>query len=367
MLDERGSPAPRRALFTPVVDALCTGGLSLVAIWLVVSFGPRPLKGHDYGTLFVLGLLLNWPHFIASYRLLYATGESIRRYRAASTWVPAALFLWCLVALLTAADHPAVTNSLLVVSSVYLARHYTGQTWGMMASFSHLEGMPFSTGERRLVRWSLDLLMVWHGLFAAVQTFGLVSIDAARWLARIYPHATVLRIAALVVGGVGLVGYARRHRRLPPVRVLLPWAAVNVWYVALAEDTTALLAIQLGHALQYLVFPVRIEVNRAHRRGQGAMATGRDWPIALASYAAWTVVGIAVFEGMEPLFRLCFQVGGGDGPMPGVAASAFISAIGIHHYYIDGALYKLRNPEVRRDLFAHEAAPAAAPPAAAQA
>jgi hypothetical protein len=30
-----------------------------------------------------------------------------------------------------------------------------------------------------------------------------------------------------------------------------------------------------------------------------------------------------------------------------------ISAIALHHYFIDGALYKLRNPDVRRDLFAH--------------
>jgi hypothetical protein len=27
--------------------------------------------------------------------------------------------------------------------------------------------------------------------------------------------------------------------------------------------------------------------------------------------------------------------------------------VNIHHYFIDGCLYKLRNPEVRRDLFAH--------------
>jgi hypothetical protein len=28
-------------------------------------------------------------------------------------------------------------------------------------------------------------------------------------------------------------------------------------------------------------------------------------------------------------------------------------AIAIHHYFIDGALYKLRHPEVTRHLFAH--------------
>jgi hypothetical protein len=27
--------------------------------------------------------------------------------------------------------------------------------------------------------------------------------------------------------------------------------------------------------------------------------------------------------------------------------------INIHHFFIDGAIWKLRNPEVRRELFAH--------------
>ena len=34
-------------------------------------------------------------------------------------------------------------------------------------------------------------------------------------------------------------------------------------------------------------------------------------------------------------------------------AVVLIYVVVIHHYFIDGALYKLRNPQVRRDLFAH--------------
>jgi hypothetical protein len=346
------SSARARSIFHPVVDALCTGGLSLIVFAAILFFAPRPLKGHDYGTLFALGCLLNWPHFIGSYRLLYATRQSVQTYRAASTIVPLLLAAWVAVALFTGASHPAVSNSLIVVGSVYLARHYTGQTWGMMASFAHLSGAPFSTAERRVVRLSLDLLMVWHGLWAAAQTIGLVWPAAARALGVVYPWAGWLRLAALIVGMFGLAAYARRHRQLPPARVLVPWAAINLWYALLAVDASALLAVQLGHALQYLIFPLRVQLNRAQ---------SQDWKAAIASYAAWTVIGVAVFEGLEPLLRLGFVAGGGSGAVPGMAATSIISAIGIHHYFIDGALYKLRNPEVRRDLFAH--LEAASPPA----
>lgn len=35
------------------------------------------------------------------------------------------------------------------------------------------------------------------------------------------------------------------------------------------------------------------------------------------------------------------------------AFGTFVLLINIHHFFIDGAIWKLRNPEVRRELFAH--------------
>ena len=39
------------------------------------------------------------------------------------------------------------------------------------------------------------------------------------------------------------------------------------------------------------------------------------------------------------------------------AFEAFVLLINIHHFFTDGALWKLRNPEVRRELFAHTQSP----------
>jgi hypothetical protein len=42
------------------------------------------------------------------------------------------------------------------------------------------------------------------------------------------------------------------------------------------------------------------------------------------------------------------------GQRPGeVAALAVLSFLNIHHYFTDGVMWKLRNPEVRNDLFGH--------------
>jgi hypothetical protein len=333
----------RRAMFTPTLDALLVGGASLVVLPMLVALATRPWKGNDHGALFVGGILLNWPHFMASYGVLYGQRDARRQHPLATLWVPAALALYCVTAL--ALPSPLMGNALIVVGGLYLARHYTGQAWGMMASYAFVGGVRFEDGERRLVRLGLDLAMGWHLVWAAQQSIGLVSAAAVPAVQTAYARAWLLLAAGFVLSAAGVGLCARRLGRLPPARVLLPWLALFAWYVAMAIEPTALYVAQLAHAAQYLVFPARVEVNRA----------GRSPRAALAWWALWTVVGLAVFEGFEPLFGLGLGLtaGGADAGLARNATGVVISAIAIHHYVIDGVLYKLRNPEVRRSLFSH--------------
>ena len=62
-------------------------------------------------------------------------------------------------------------------------------------------------------------------------------------------------------------------------------------------------------------------------------------------YLVLVVVGFAVFE----LPAVSLVRTGGNLNFLGVIA-AFVN---IHHYFIDGAIWKIRNPQVRKDLFAH--------------
>src|SRR6185369_1456914 len=96
----------KRAMTTPAIDALATGGASLVALAILLSLVATPIHGQARGTLFALGIALNWPHFIASYRMLYSSRDSVLRYRAASLYFPAALALYTLLAIVTYKTQP---------------------------------------------------------------------------------------------------------------------------------------------------------------------------------------------------------------------------------------------------------------------
>jgi hypothetical protein len=149
---------------------------------------------------------------------------------------------------------------------------------------------------------------------------------------------------------------------LPPARALVAWLAIFVWYAVMARDPRAIFWIQIAHALQYLAFPIRVEINRsaASPRSSTArlvfhMAFYGVALLALSYVVAQVVPGTAMSV-----------VGDVFGEEPGrVAPMLILMFINIHHYFTDGVIWHISNPEVRRELFAHVSTSAGAKPAAA--
>jgi hypothetical protein len=241
---------------------------------------------------------------------------------------------------------------LISVSSAYLAWHYTGQVWGMMASFSALEGRGFDKTERLLIRSGLRILLAWH-----VTWFLYTQLKNPGPVLPLYRIVTAGTVVAFGLGMAGLVRLRRRTGRLPATRSLVAWVAIFVWYAAMARDPKALFWVQIAHALQYLAFPLRVEINRTH-----ADAATR-FGLHMLAYAAG-LMALSILVAQVVPVALMGVVGDIFGEEPGKAAPVLILMfINIHHYFTDGVIWKISNPEVRRELFAHvPAAPRAARP-----
>jgi hypothetical protein len=95
--------------------------------------------------------------------------------------------------------------------------------------------------------------------------------------------------------------------------------------------------LQAFHALQYLTFPIRVEINEYTH-------PGHKWRHLIAYYVILVVIGLFAFE-WTALFRVSdarLQLG-----------TATMMVINIHHYFIDAVIWKIRDPEVRRSLLGH--------------
>lgn len=342
---------PERAIVSPFIDALCTGGLSILVLLPLLVLGRTDLLIFSAGVQAWIGALVNMPHFLASYRMVYRTRANIRAHPWAAMYVPAALLAACIGAVVASRWTDIPISALISIGSAYLALHYTGQAWGMMATFTYLDGNAFNALERRLIRTSLYILAAWH-----VVWFFYLGYDVYVDLTPLYTGLSVLTAVALAMGLAGFALQKQRTGRVAPLRAWIPWIAIWVWYAAMARvGLPALFIVQIAHAVQYLIFPLRVEVNRT-RRGQAQLVG-----FQIMIYVTVLLVGSVIASIVLPLGAMAVVtswLGSRPGQVVGFAISTFFN---IHHYFTDGVVWKLRDPAVREDLFGHLAAPARAP------
>ena len=350
--------APRPAIISPLIDALCVGGLSLLLLLPLLLSGRADLVIVGVGMQAWIAALVNMPHFMASYRLVYRNRETINAHRWAAIYVPLILITYIVFAVWQSRETDLYVSILMTVQGAYLAWHYTGQAWGMMATYTYLDGRSFQQVERRLIRGGLYLLLAWHVAWFFRWGFGDTRFGPL--LQSLYFILSVLSAVALVAGLVGLAMMKARTGRFPPARALIAWGAIFVWYAAMARDPRAIFWVQIAHALQYLMFPVRVEINRTRRSGSGP---GR----LVTHMAVYLIVLLAVSVAMAVWIpaRAMDVVADWLGRRPGeVTALSLLAFLNVHHYFTDGVMWKLRNPAVREDLFGHLPAPDTAGPAA---
>ncbi len=414
------APGRPGAIVSEEVDLALAGAISIAIFWPLVVLGfpggladlpPLIASRRLEAEVLWLSALLNMPHFFASYWLVYRSREMVLRHRWASIYLPALVAVWCItsVGLSAAGISQLGIHLVFYASAAYLAWHYTGQAWGMMVSFSILDGVPFSEGERRWLRTSLRILLAWHVVWVLHLQTEFRALQEIMTTA--YPILTAGIGVSFAIGATGLIRMRRRIGRWPPARILVPWIAIYFWYLLMARYPFAIVLVQLAHAVQYLPFPFRVEFNRARA---AAPAPPRRTLLAASGVFALALPLFFLVPQLFEGFRLPFWIAEQPSAVMGTCAVLLLSAwllqrlrpvaarmlslavvilvggcslfwflsafvtqglvqlldstpeklgtiqavsafLNIHHYFTDGVLWKLSNPQVRRDLFAHVA------------
>ena len=346
------SQSPTRAIISPSLDPWLVGGFSVLVLLSFLVLSSAIPQEAILGNFLVLTVLLNGTHFMASYSLLYSSREYIRRYRTAAVFMPIGLLalgslgLWS-----TTPPHEDTTiiQGILVITALYLALHYTGQAWGIMASYAYVHGIRFSSYERHILRACLRTMALWQMTWALTTSPSYIPHALRPYASPCMQLLNVAAIASLILG-VATLAYVRHRLKTPlPPTILLPFGSLYVWYAFLFVYPQSLFWVQIFHSIQYLSFPFRIEKNRFCLRA--APTTSSEQLRHLGKYSlALIVASLLVFVGVDKVLN--YPDGGYE-----TYFLVFVSLINIHHYFIDGCIWHISNPEVRADLFAHIAPP----------
>lgn len=329
-----------RWIYGPWLDLVVGCGAWSVPLLMLARAGVVPTRVWAV-VFYALALAFNYPHYMATVYRAYHTGSEFSRYRLFTLHITAAL---ALVAIVSHSWAPLVPwiFTLYVTWSPW---HYTAQNFGLTMMFARRNGVAPTDGERR--RLYLSFAASYALLFLSFHTGPssdplILSLGIAPSLA-----APVQWLLLLVVAVLGTWTVAGLARRAGPAAMLAPLTLVLTqvsWFVvpALASGigvgqplqtrySTGVLAVM--HSAQYLWVTSYYARREAESSAAGAW---RPW-----AYAATLLVGgIALFVPWPWIVSYLFRA---DFTQSVLIVTAVVN---IHHFILDGAIWKLRDRRI---------------------
>jgi Tfp pilus assembly protein PilF len=359
-------------LFGALPDLLLGCGVGYVMIFMLQIVAGAELR--SWVPLWVAPLLLmfaSWPHHGATLLIAYEQEGNRRKYVYFTLW--STLLVWTVFA--GGVYSPSVGSAFITLYVAWIPWHLTGQNYGIALMFAHRVGVAPSPILKRAIYASFVLsfmLMLLATMvtdpLAAPPTSAYDSADYTIW--RVSLPAAVKSFA---IGGTGVLYLAatlfalgsllRRAalRQLVPVVAL--FATQSLWLtvpvisqhfrilssidpLSPMNQAYATLWVAVGHGVQYQWITAYYA-----RRSEPATGVGRHLLKAMfAGCAIWTVPALLFAPGM--LGRVPFSEG------LGVLVAA---GVNLHHFVLDGAIWKLRDQRVSRILLRPRATNAARP------
>ena len=326
----------------PWIDLLVgCGGWSLPL--LAISYGLTGEAARQWASAFyTLALISNYPHYMATVYRAY--GRSDRgAHRLYTVWGTGALIA------LGALAHVELTLLPLLFTAyvVWSPWHYTGQNYGLLVMFLKRAGLEITPVERRCLRYAFvaSYVMLLAAFNEGASNDPLVlSLALPREITRLVGGAAMLVFVA--AGVAGFVGVMKRAPRSALVAPGLLYVTQGLWFVVpIALTWTAGLAVPqtryssgilaVMHSTQYLW----ITQYFAKREQGETWVTSRYWISVIAG-------GLALFL---PIPWLASYVAHVD-----FTASMLIvtAVVNLHHFMIDGVVWKLRDTRVAKTLTA---------------
>ena len=328
-------------LFSPAFDLLVGCGAWSLPLLALTFFLQRESTAAVSFSFYLLALFCNNPHYMATIYRAYHTAEDFNKYRFFTVYVTVLLGLTVVLVHL-------IPNLVPWVVTIYLTWspwHYTGQNFGIAQLLVRRAGGPPDPTARGLL---------WTSYLAAYGVWFL-TLHTAREAADPYfvslgvpsSLATPLQLGlVLVFLGCTIAAFARLARVLPP-RALLGPAILTFtqlfWFVApsllarfggleLPASYFSAGALAFMHCAQYLW----ITTYYARKESPAFRFT--------PYYGALIVGGIALFV---PGPWIASRVLGHDFVE---SFMIFMALVNLHHFILDGAIWKLRDGRIARLL-----------------
>jgi tetratricopeptide (TPR) repeat protein len=332
---------PSPWIYRPWIDLLIGCGAWSAPLLLLAFYATTTYARAWAVAFYFLALLCNYPHFMATVYRAYHTRTEFEKYRIFTVHIALLLALAGVIAHVWYPLLPWIFT-LYICWSPW---HYTGQNFGLLMMFARRSGLAPSSAERTAMHLSfvasfLLLMLSFHtgsSGDALILSLGLpqrITLPARAALALFFVGAT----------GWALVSMARRSSLRAVLAPLTLAVTQFLWFLLPAmielvsghevpqtRYSSGILAVL--HSAQYLWITSYYQEREARDRGDANWTFSRYLLTLIAG-------GIALFIPGPWIASRIFHAD--------FAASflTFTALVNIHHFILDGALWKLRDSRV---------------------
>jgi hypothetical protein len=310
-------------------------GATLLVSGLYVAALALGRPGSAAALVSTLSLLVLGPHYAATYRRAYFSRDVLRAHPIVTLVVPVVLVAAAVLAVRSPEGFGPFYFLAYVAWSGY---HYSGQSLGIAMLYPLRQRARLDAREKRLLSlplyasWLLSLVGLAHaGTGARNPAYEIVR---GRFAPVAVPTSVVLALLVpllLSFAGVVIVARERRRRGTPlPAACYGVIAAQVSWFAfGLFFPFFNITLVPVFHSLQYLALT-------GWHFTHGGRAPGR------ASFAAYVLVVLALGLVINPGLLILFAPAGGSSALGPTIAAAVISAINLHHFLMDGRIWRMR-------------------------
>lgn len=328
-------------VYNPWLDLIVGCGAWSAPLLLLAYYASRSTAMGWSIAFYGLALFFNYPHYMATIYRAYHTAADFQKYRIFTVHITALVTLTLVLSHFWFRALPWIFTLYLIWSPW----HYSGQNYGLFMMFARRGGAsPSATGRRALysaflISYLILLLSFLTGpsndpLFVSPAIPERASFVAALLLGAAF-------VGCSVYGWSGLTEQVGWRRLLPAMTLfstqflwfLLPTVLSIVERLRLPQSRYSSGGFAVMHSAQYLW----ITSYYARREANGERAAG--WR-PFAYFAVLVAGGIALFVPGPWLASRLFHYDFG------ASFLLFTALVNIHHFILDGAIWKLRDNRV---------------------
>jgi hypothetical protein len=331
--------------------------------------------------------VLGETHTVATLSRVYKTAETRKQFSLYTHWGALAFSTLALAGMFI----PGVTPILAKIYLIWVAQHFTAQSYGLTLLYCYKANYFWKPGEKKVL-W---MLMNSTAAFAILRQFTYREWNPDGFLAQRIPFwgplpewviilcATVIMASALLLTMIVLSRAVRDKTWMPLPAVLMLVTGVAIFMVG--RETTGLLFLYVPafyHGSQYVVLSIAYYLKERSENGTPQDRNDMDVPKARNDEGALRGIndGSALTGNQESgvpkgIERQFFQAAGFKymgflmlgaiaiyigaprlleefGFSYSLSFATIFCAVNLHHFLTDQGIWKLRDPNVRKKLIA---------------